>query len=74
MTDCAACVVADACTVVQLALRNRANKHGSQRVVVFVGSPVLEDDRTLKQLGDQLRKNNVCHFNHRTSPSLLNHV
>lgn len=32
-------------------------------MIVFVGSPVTEDDRALKQLGDQLRKNNVseCH-------------
>jgi hypothetical protein len=44
---------------IQLALRHRPNKHGAQRIVSFVGSPVLDDDRSLKRLADTLRKNTV---------------
>lgn len=43
----------------QLALKHRRNKHGGQRIVVFVGSPVTAKDVVLKKLGNQLRKNNV---------------
>lgn len=43
----------------QLALKHRRNKHGGQRLVVFVGSPVTAKDVVLKKLGNQLRKNNV---------------
>lgn len=32
---------------------------GGQRVVVFVGSPITEDDRTLVKIGKLLKKNNV---------------
>lgn len=43
----------------QLALRHRPNKNGAQRIVSFVGSPVADDERTLKRLADVLRKNTV---------------
>ena len=47
------------CCTIQLALRHRRNKHGSQRIVSFVGSPVDADEKVLKRLGALLRKNNV---------------
>ena len=43
----------------QLALRHRPNKHGGQRIISFVGSPVADDERSLKRLADVLRKNTV---------------
>lgn len=32
---------------------------GGQRVVVFVGSPITEDEKTLVKIGKLLKKNNV---------------
>lgn len=32
---------------------------GGQRVVVFIGSPIAEDDKTLTKIGKLLKKNNV---------------
>lgn len=43
----------------QLALKHRLNKAGQQRLVAFVGSPILEKDATLKRIAKELRKNNV---------------
>ncbi len=43
----------------QLALRHRPNKQGQQRIISFVGSPVLEEPAVLKRLADALRKNTV---------------
>ena len=43
-----------------LALKHRQNKSQRQRVVVFAGSPVSEDEETLVRLGKKLKKNNVA--------------
>lgn len=45
--------------IAMLALKHRKNKNGGQRVIVFVGSPVQDDDRQLKRVGAMLKKNNV---------------
>jgi len=46
--------------VAMLALKHRQNKSQRQRVVVFSGSPVAEDEATLVRLGKKLKKNNVA--------------
>ena len=43
-----------------LALKHRQDKSQRQRLVVFVGSPVAEDEATLVRLGKKLKKNNVA--------------
>ncbi len=45
--------------VAQLALKHRGNKNGGQRVVVFVGSPIKEDAKTLTRLGKKLKKSDI---------------
>jgi 26S proteasome regulatory subunit N10 len=46
--------------VASLALKHRRNKNGSQRIVLFVGSPLDGvDNRALAKAGRQLKKNNV---------------
>jgi 26S proteasome regulatory subunit N10 len=52
----------DVCSAVQvasLALKHRSNKNGAQRIVLFVGSPVIAESRALIKAGRQLKKNNV---------------
>ncbi|TPX46042.1 hypothetical protein SeMB42_g01300 [Synchytrium endobioticum] len=46
--------------IATLALKHRQNKNQRQRVIVFVGSPVAEDEATLVKLGKKLKKNNVA--------------
>ncbi|CCI40499.1 hypothetical protein ABG067_000737 [Albugo candida] len=46
--------------VAQLSLKHRCNKKGAQRIVVFVGSPVAEDDKVLIKIGKLLKKNNIA--------------
>lgn len=47
--------------VASLALKHRRNKNGSQRIVLFVGSPLDNvDSRALAKAGRQLKKNNVA--------------
>jgi 26S proteasome regulatory subunit N10 len=47
--------------VASLALKHRRNKNGSQRIVLFVGSPLTQlDARALAKAGRQLKKNNVA--------------
>jgi len=43
----------------QLALKHRQNKNQKQRIIAFVGSPVLNTDKELETLGKNLKKNNV---------------
>jgi hypothetical protein len=45
----------------QIALKHRKNKHGGQRVVAFVGSPLGAEvtEEELKKLGAALKKSNV---------------
>jgi 26S proteasome regulatory subunit N10 len=45
--------------VASLALKHRRNKNGSQRIVLFVGSPLTVEGRALAKAGRQLKKNNV---------------
>jgi 26S proteasome regulatory subunit N10 len=55
--------VADLAVAVQLAslaLKHRPNKNGSQRIVLFVGSPVSAESKALAKAGKQLKKNNVA--------------
>jgi len=52
--------IAAAIQVASLALKHRKNKNGSQRIVLFVGSPLEGvDNRALAKAGRQLKKNNV---------------
>jgi len=52
--------ITGAIQVASLALKHRRNKNGSQRVVVFLGSPLASDVRTLQKCGRQLKKNNIA--------------
>ena len=49
-----------ALSVASLALKHRRNKNGSQRIVLFVGTPVAADAKQLQKAGRQLKKNNVA--------------
>ena len=52
--------IASSVQVAALALKHRRNKNGSQRIVLFVGSPLTcADNRALVKAGKQLKKNNV---------------
>jgi len=46
--------------VAGLALKHRQNKNQRQRIVVFVGSPVAEEESALVKLGKKLKKNSVA--------------
>ncbi|KAI9296911.1 hypothetical protein K502DRAFT_323517 [Neoconidiobolus thromboides FSU 785] len=46
--------------VAQLALKHRQNKNQRQRIVVFTGSPIYENEKELVKLGKKLKKNNVA--------------
>ena len=46
--------------VAGLALKHRQNKNQRQRIVVFVGSPVKEEEAALVKLGKKLKKNSVA--------------
>eukprot|EP01138_Halocafeteria_seosinensis_P004939 gb/GECG01005051.1/.p1 GENE.gb/GECG01005051.1/~~gb/GECG01005051.1/.p1 ORF type:complete len:426 (+),score=86.58 gb/GECG01005051.1/:1-1278(+) len=50
----------NAIRVAMLALKHRKNKNGGQRIVIFVGSPIEEEERQLKKIGATLRKNNIA--------------
>jgi len=53
--------VASSVQVASLALKHRRNKNGSQRIVLFVGSPLDGiETRALAKAGRQLKKNNVA--------------
>ena len=41
-------------------LKHRQNKNQRQRIVVFVGSPIAEDEAALVKLGKKLKKNSVA--------------
>ncbi|XP_020085130.1 26S proteasome non-ATPase regulatory subunit 4 homolog [Ananas comosus] len=45
--------------IAQLALKHRQNKKQQQRIIVFVGSPVKYDKKTLEAIGRKLKKNSV---------------
>ncbi|OEH77065.1 ubiquitin interaction motif family protein [Cyclospora cayetanensis] len=46
--------------VAQLALKRRMNKTQRQRILLFVGSPVMASEKQLVQVGRQLKKNNIA--------------
>eukprot|EP00842_Homolaphlyctis_polyrhiza_P002224 jgi/Hompol1/3001/HPOL_003077-RA len=46
--------------IAQLVLKHRENKNQKQRIIVFVGSPLAEDEDTLVALAKKLKKNNVA--------------
>jgi len=52
--------IATGIQVAQLALKHRPNKSQRQRIVVFVGSPVNADEKSLVRLGKKLKKNNIA--------------
>jgi 26S proteasome regulatory subunit N10 len=43
-----------------LVLKHRQNKNQRQRIIVFVASPIQEDESSLVKLGKKLKKNNVA--------------
>eukprot|EP01135_Chromosphaera_perkinsii_P000450 Nk52_evm4s96 gene=Nk52_evmTU4s96 len=45
--------------IAQLALKHRQNKNQRQRIIVFVGSPLLATEQELVKCGKKLKKNNV---------------
>lgn len=52
----------DVCTAVavaSLALKHRQNKNGAQRIVVFIGTPIIAEEKALVKTGKMLKKNNV---------------
>ena len=51
--------IATGIQIAQLALKHRQNKNQRQRIVVFVGSPLGADEKSLVKLGKRLKKNNV---------------
>ncbi|CDH51028.1 26s proteasome non-atpase regulatory subunit 4-like [Lichtheimia corymbifera JMRC:FSU:9682] len=46
--------------IAQLALKHRQNRNQRQRIIVFVGSPVETEERTLVRLAKKMKKNNVA--------------
>lgn len=46
--------------MLQLALKHRQNKSQRQRIIVFVGSPITEDEKTLVKLAKKMKKTNVA--------------
>lgn len=44
----------------QLALKHRQNKNQRQRIIVFVCSPIVEDEATLVKLAKKMKKNSVA--------------
>lgn len=41
-------------------MKHRQNKNQRQRIIVFVASPIQEDEKTLIKLAKKLKKNNVA--------------
>ncbi|XP_022741023.1 26S proteasome non-ATPase regulatory subunit 4 homolog isoform X2 [Durio zibethinus] len=46
--------------VAQLALKHRQNKKQQQRIIVFAGSPIKHDKKSLEMIGRKLKKNSVA--------------
>lgn len=62
--------------IAQLSLKHRQNKNQKQRIVVFIGSPIEGlEEKDMKKLGKQLRKNEVAldvvNFGHPENMPLL---
>eukprot|EP00758_Cryptobia_borreli_P002627 Tbor_TRINITY_DN3168_c0_g1::TRINITY_DN3168_c0_g1_i1::g.14624::m.14624/K03029/PSMD4, RPN10; 26S proteasome regulatory subunit N10 len=50
----------NAIQIATLALSYRSNPRSEKRILAFVGSPVVEDERVLEQLAKKLRKDHVA--------------
>ncbi|KAF3919650.1 hypothetical protein ABW20_dc0105104 [Dactylellina cionopaga] len=46
--------------VAGLALKHRQNKSQRQRIIAFVGSPIVEDEKTLVRLARKMKKHNIA--------------
>jgi 26S proteasome regulatory subunit N10 len=46
--------------IAQLALKHRRHKTQRQRIVIFIGSPIFENQKDLVKIGKNLKKNNVA--------------
>lgn len=46
--------------IAELALKHRKNKNGGQRIVVFVGSPIIETIEKMLKVGKLLKKNGIA--------------
>jgi len=46
--------------VAQLSLKHRMNKSQRQRIIIFVGHPIVEEAAELEDLGKRLKRNNVA--------------
>jgi len=46
--------------VAQLSLKHRQNKSQRQRIIIFVGHPLQEDEATFEELGVRMKRNNVA--------------
>lgn len=51
---------ADGVQVAALALKHRQNKVQTQRIIMFVGSPITEAERDLERLAKRMKKNSVA--------------
>lgn len=51
---------ANALQIATLALSYRINQRAEKRIIAFVGSPILEDAKTLEKLAKKLRKDDVA--------------
>jgi 26S proteasome regulatory subunit N10 len=49
-----------AISIAQLALKHRENKNQRQRIIVFVASPLDQDEKSMVKLAKKLKKNNVA--------------
>jgi len=54
------CHLSTALQIAQLSLKHRLNKNQKQRIIVFVASPIREDEKSLEALGKKLKKNGVA--------------
>ena len=50
----------NAVKIAQLSLKHRMNKQQRQRIVIFVGHPIVEELTECENLGKRLRLNNVA--------------
>lgn len=54
------CQFCNAVQIAHLALKHRKNKNGGQRIIVFIGSPIVDSEEAMKKIGKILKKNNVA--------------
>jgi len=46
--------------IAHLALKHRQGKHHKMRIVIFVGSPILDDEKEITKLAKKFKKEKVC--------------